>query len=375
MFLDRLESGFLLYETEQGLMRVELSFRQRLYLLWTFRNFRKLSVPLLNARQRTLVNKLFGDRAVSASHSYDPWSVIGVIEHFEPPPMTVDSARAQTQAPEQARPEQVAAPPADIEAAPEPISVSLPKAERLPAASRRATARLATTVTAICLGVISAIAWHRIQAVPASQAHNQPRVQQLDAIVPRSSRDLVRPAAAMAESATAIAPLAETAAPLAAAETSVKPPLGDTAVATPVAPAPVTPVSLTSIPVTPAPKPADRVHVATSTESRTPYDQVSGIQATRPPLRFVYPVSPDGGTRGVVSLTAQLDSNGAVRALRVVSGNRALAAAAVRAVRQWRYRPYLKDGQPVATETNVVISFISDDAISMTFPPSIPTVR
>ena len=88
-------------------------------------------------------------------------------------------------------------------------------------------------------------------------------------------------------------------------------------------------------------------------------------------MHFAYPDYTDVRARGVVSLTAGLDSAGAVRTVRIVSGNRALAAAAVQAVRQWRYRPYLKDGQPVATETNIVISFFSDDAISMSFPPSI----
>jgi TonB family protein len=92
-------------------------------------------------------------------------------------------------------------------------------------------------------------------------------------------------------------------------------------------------------------------------------------------LRFAYPAHPDVRVRGVVALTAGLDSDGAVRTVRIVSGNRALAAAAAKAVRQWRYRPYLKDGQPVATETNIVISFFSDDAISMSFPPSIPAIR
>jgi protein TonB len=92
-------------------------------------------------------------------------------------------------------------------------------------------------------------------------------------------------------------------------------------------------------------------------------------------LHFVYPDYPDVSARGVVALTARVDSAGAVRTVRVVSGNRALAAAAVRAVRQWRYRPYFQEGQPVATETNIVISFISDDAISMTFPPTIPATR
>jgi protein TonB len=89
----------------------------------------------------------------------------------------------------------------------------------------------------------------------------------------------------------------------------------------------------------------------------------------------VYPDYSDIKARGVVRLTAGVDSEGRVRTVKVVSGNRALAAAALRAVRQWRYRPYLKDGQPVATETNIVISFISSDAISMTFPTSNAATR
>jgi len=64
-----------------------------------------------------------------------------------------------------------------------------------------------------------------------------------------------------------------------------------------------------------------------------------------------------------------------VRNVRFISGNRALAPAAVRAIRQWRYHPYLKDDQPVATETNIVISFFSNDAISLSFPPIIPASR
>jgi hypothetical protein len=53
----------------------------------------------------------------------------------------------------------------------------------------------------------------------------------------------------------------------------------------------------------------------------------------------------------------------------VVSGQPALARAAINAVRQWHYSPYLKDGEPVATEANILISFFSDDAISLDFTP------
>jgi TonB family protein len=130
----------------------------------------------------------------------------------------------------------------------------------------------------------------------------------------------------------------------------------------------------TSTPVA-TPKRTIRIQHAASTPNLAFSSPDSSIQASRPPLSFAYPSYPDIRARGVVFLAAGVDSDGAVRTVRVVSGNRALAAAAVRAVRQWRYRPYLKDGQPVATETNIVISFFADDAISMSFPPSIPATR
>ena len=97
--------------------------------------------------------------------------------------------------------------------------------------------------------------------------------------------------------------------------------------------------------------------------------------ATRPPLRFKYPEYSDIGARGEVDLTAEVNSDGTVRSVRVLSGNRALAAVAVRAVRKWRYPPYLRNGEPVATETNIVVSFFSDDAVSMSFPPALTARR
>src|SRR5580700_3757241 len=97
MLLDKLESGFLLFETPQGSVRVTPSFRQRLYLLWTFRNFRQLSVALLNSRQRTLVHALFPSHGDVVSRSHDPLLVIGVVEKFVPPPL---ETMAETIAPQ-----------------------------------------------------------------------------------------------------------------------------------------------------------------------------------------------------------------------------------------------------------------------------------
>jgi protein TonB len=41
----------------------------------------------------------------------------------------------------------------------------------------------------------------------------------------------------------------------------------------------------------------------------------------------------------------------------VLRGDRALAQAAVEAVRQWRYKPYYLDGQPVEVKTEITVKF------------------
>ena len=374
MLLDKLESGFLLFETPQGLVRVELSLRQRLYLLWTFRNFRQLSVALLNSRQRALVHALFHNHADVVSHSHDPLLVIGVVEKFVPPPIETLAEKEERQ---EEPVEEVVAQPAEI--APSPSPYPNPSSSPRFAWSRLAWSKLAwskvawsmlaTTVGALSLCIVSVAAWHRIQAIPSSQAHNQPALRQINAIALLNSPPAATPVA-IAESPTTPAPPAAIAQPLAGQEEASEAAVKQVSIAT-VIPTPI-----------PAPKRETQIHGATPTPDlplsrqesgmQASSMQASSVQASRPPMRFVYPVYRDVRARGVVALTARVDSDGAVGAVAVVSGNHALAAAAVRAVRQWRYRPYLKDGQPVPTETNIVISFISSEAISMSFPPAIP---
>jgi protein TonB len=218
--------------------------------------------------------------------------------------------------------------------------------------------------------------------VPGSQAHNRPQIEQVSSITPASA-PIAEPVAAPVSAAPSAAAqlVADPDAPIKPTTVSPTTISADIPAATsPAATAPAD-MSVAAVPaaaaarVVPNPTQRIRVHNAVPTRSLPLSIQDSGIQATRPPLRYVYPDYYDVHARGVVALTAGLDSDGKVRTVKVVTGNRALAAAAVRAVRQWRYRPYLKDGQPVATETNIMISFISNDAISMSFPPSIPVTR
>lgn len=69
------------------------------------------------------------------------------------------------------------------------------------------------------------------------------------------------------------------------------------------------------------------------------------------------PIARATHTSGTVSLAATISKTGAIENLRVVSGPPLLRDAAFDAVRQWRYRPYLLNGQPVEVDTTVQVVF------------------
>jgi protein TonB len=61
--------------------------------------------------------------------------------------------------------------------------------------------------------------------------------------------------------------------------------------------------------------------------------------------------------QGSVVLQAVIGADGAIENLRVLSGPSILATAAQQAVRQWRFKPYLQNGQPVETKTTITVNF------------------
>jgi len=60
---------------------------------------------------------------------------------------------------------------------------------------------------------------------------------------------------------------------------------------------------------------------------------------------------------GTVELAATISKGGTIENLRVVGGPVMLQQAALDAVKTWRYRPYMLDGQPVEVETSVSVVF------------------
>jgi len=223
VLLDKLQSGYLRFETPQGLAAAEPTFWHRVYLLWTFRNFHQLSPLLLNPRQTALINNLFRQHAVMDPHEYEPHLEIGIVENFVPSAIEIDtmptartdaSRTMKTKSPEQVAGQSVeprvipiAASPTMMVAGPSAVKgekakkdgAGIDRVETAPenvpdrsftpivswfrfalsnlvtsrlGASRQVTYRFAAAIGALSLCLYLAIAWHRIGAAPGSQTRN-----------------------------------------------------------------------------------------------------------------------------------------------------------------------------------------------------------
>ena len=83
---------------------------------------------------------------------------------------------------------------------------------------------------------------------------------------------------------------------------------------------------------------------------------VSGLKiAGSPP---VYPpVARAAHIQGTVTLHVIISSTGTVERLEAISGPEMLKGAAVDAVKNWRYKPYLLNGAPTEVDTTVIVNF------------------
>ncbi|PYX95177.1 MAG: hypothetical protein DMG71_10220, partial [Acidobacteria bacterium] len=62
-------------------------------------------------------------------------------------------------------------------------------------------------------------------------------------------------------------------------------------------------------------------------------------------------------TQGAVVLKAEIGRRGEVQKLTVLQGDPVLSSAALQAVKQWRYRPYLISGKAVEMQTTITVNF------------------
>jgi protein TonB len=69
------------------------------------------------------------------------------------------------------------------------------------------------------------------------------------------------------------------------------------------------------------------------------------------------PLARQARIQGQVVLRAVISKDGSIENLTLVSGHPMLAPAAIDAVKQWKYKPYLLNGEPVEVDTEVLVNF------------------
>src|SRR5689334_5899373 len=69
------------------------------------------------------------------------------------------------------------------------------------------------------------------------------------------------------------------------------------------------------------------------------------------------PLARQARIQGSVLLQALISKGGTIENLRVISGHPMLSPAAIDAVKQWRYKPYILNGERVEVETQITVNF------------------
>jgi len=95
-------------------------------------------------------------------------------------------------------------------------------------------------------------------------------------------------------------------------------------------------------------KPPQRVRVSSGV--------ISGLLIHK--VAPIYPIEArQARIQGTVVLQAEISKEGRIADLHLISGPRELVSAAIGAVQQWRYKPYLLAGEPVEVETQIQVNF------------------
>jgi outer membrane biosynthesis protein TonB len=361
---------FLAFDTGQGLAHVQASGWQRTYLLWTFRNFRGVPHKILNTRQRQMVEALYPAASINLGREFDEDTVIGTVEDFVPPfpvPVPVSTAAEKL----------VSRIPAKKLAS---VSAPSPRAPLHAHYGRLAFSGLTQTVgTGVVVLIVAVVTWQQLRTRPVvSSSTPEPAVIQQS----RAERH------ADEERAKGIAPA------IVPSSIGKSQPLPQVQIAnaasTMVAPVPA--ISSSGPKASQSPAASQHVEQASRREANhkvvrahVNVTELAGRQhgsmaqprmkISGPPQKLVYPVCPDSSTRGKVSLQAVVGYDGTVSQVRVLGGNRLLAAAAKRAIREWRYEPFSADAQKLQREARITISFISDDVVAVSFPDAAPVSR
>lgn len=380
--VSKIEQGVVELRTDVGRLYVCPRGWQRLYLRWTFRNFHSLPQQILNRRQKRLIENLSRSAILTPSERVPTSAVIGIVEN-----MTVLALPSTSELAEAAKTVKPAAADAHL-------AVLQGRAEDQVVGSSAAMsiAEAPAERAAALRPVVPEISQDRsvqpLAKEPVEISGHAPEPEHRTGTERRKRNSW---AVALAGVGTAVLLLAYWLVPLVRSpQLSVAPAPMPQAPLLPVAEKPAAPAAVVPVKATaqPARLALQTLHGVAATAvtgqpvtKRTASDAAERANAAAvlnaaplpqieeaPRSGFVYPVTPNPNLVGKVVLKAVVGSDGTVKQVEVLSGDRALALAAVRAVRQWRYAPPQVDGRTVDAETRVTISFLGDDAVSIILP-------
>jgi TonB family protein len=385
-----LEAELVELDTEIGSIYVRPLGWERLYMLWTFRHFRSLPQQVLSGRQRAVIDSLCRFAVANPPGQVDPAAIIGRVENI---PVMGPLARSLSEVQPQAARE--AAEPAYQGAAadeadeyarvcgnatsPQPAATGpAPRAQAKPRGEEQAKAAdasfrqvskpgrrglrhgLAMPAALILAAlVMAAVATRQGLNVaddnprPEAEAPTTQRVRAAPAAVytARPSLPAARPEAevqASPGSAWTLPYVPMPPAPPSSANVSAR-----RASSTPAAPRRITPTMAAAVPAVNGPE----------------HPQLAEFFGA-PQEALVRPEYPSGGGSGTVILRATVAANGRVASVETLSGRLPLARAAAHAMKAWRYRPYLSNGEAVEFQTKAVFRFSGGEVISIIFPGS-----
>jgi TonB family protein len=379
----KIRTGLVELRTHIGSVYVSPSFWERIYLLWTFRNFQSLPKQVLNRHQQHLIDRLCRAAIVTRNGPIARTSIIGAVENVYLMPDRKTEAAAPT-----SKVVELGTTGADIAAlravGSEGISIRSNRAAydridvgrlRRPSvnfqyisAPKRDSAEQSETKEASPAAVDSVArrTWSRNRVRWALGAACGVALLGIlfhlreDRLAPR----IIVPQVAIEAHEPAVSIPSATAAPPEKVQQAMPAERRQPATITALKPS--------------SPVVSSRQHESThGTAVILPQQNVAAMDSTPrerlqvaegPESGFSYPVAPNPTLTGEVSLKAVIGTDGIVTEVDVLRGKRALAGAAVRAVRHWRYRPHELKGQAVEAETNIVISFVGSDAVFISFP-------
>ncbi len=382
----KIRTGLVELRTHTGSVYVSPSFWERIYLLWTFRNFQSLPKQVLNSHQQHLIDKLCRAAIVSRNGPIARTSIIGAVENVYLMPDRKTEAAAPT-----SKLVELGTISADVAAlravGSEGISIrsnraaynridvgglhrqsvnvqyiSAPKQDSAEQSETKEASPASVDSDASRTWSRNRVVWALVAVCGAAllgilfdfrEARLAPRIT-----VPQVAIEAHEPAVSIPSAAAAQPEKVQQSMPAERRQ-----------------PATITALKPSS------PVVSSRQHESTHGKAVTlPQQNVATVDSTprerlqvaeAPESGFSYPVAPNPTLTGEVSLKAVIGTDGTVTEVDVLSGKRALAGAAVRAVRHWRYRPHELKGHAVEAETNIVISFVGSDAVSIRFPAAL----